>query len=144
MHPAPDSPDPQPSASRRMPASSVLPAPRFRYSPVVVAGGFAFVSGMVGLDAATGRLADGGVYGETRQILFCAVSRAEVGHEQGWSLEQLVVARIYCADFARFADVNRAWEERFADVAPPARTSLGATGLPLGALVEMEFQLVVR
>ena len=141
MHPAPDSPDPQPSASRRMPASSVLPAPRFRYSPVVVAGGFAFVSGMVGLDAATGRLADGGVYGETRQILD---NLAALCDEQGWSLEQLVVARIYCADFARFADVNRAWEERFADVAPPARTSLGATGLPLGALVEMEFQLVVR
>ena len=125
---------------RELPASVVLPAPRFRYSPVVVAGGFAFVSGMVGLDAATGKLAEGGAYGESRQVL--ANLRALLA-EQSWSLEQIVAARLYCADFAQFGEVNRAWDECFASVAPPARTSIGVAALPLGAQVEMEFQLIV-
>ena len=88
MHPAPDSPDPRLPAARRMPSSTVLPTPRFRYSPVVVAGGFAFVSGLVGLDASTGTLAGGGAYGEARQILD---NFAALCDEQGWSLDQLVV-----------------------------------------------------
>lgn len=117
-----------------------LPAPRFRYSPVVVAAGFAFVSGLVGIDPRGGGLAQGGAYGEARQIL--ANLRA-LAAEQGWGLDRLVTARVYCADFAEFGEVNRAWEECFAEVAPPARTSIGAAGLPLGARVEMEFQFVV-
>ena len=128
------------SPTRSLPASRVLPAPRFRYSPVVLAGGFAFVSGLVGLEPGGTGLRPGGAYEEARQIL--ANLRA-LAAEQGWSMEQLAMARVYCADFAEFAQVNRAWEEAFADIAPPARTSLGASGLPLGARVEMEFQFVV-
>ena len=127
-------------ALREICRSEVLPAPRFRYSPVVVAGGFAFLSGMVGLSAATGKLAEGGAYGETRQVL---ANLQALLAEQGWSLEQIVLARVYCADFAQFGDVNRAWDECFVAVAPPARTSIGVAALPLGAQVEMEFQLVM-
>jgi 2-iminobutanoate/2-iminopropanoate deaminase len=125
---------------RQIVASEVLPAPRFRYSPVVAAGDFLFVSGMVALDPASGQLAGGGVRGETSQIL------ANLGRllvEQGWSAKQIVVARIFCSDFAAFAEVNAAWDEWFADVVPPARTSVGVSALPLGAKVEMEFQLYV-
>jgi 2-iminobutanoate/2-iminopropanoate deaminase len=132
---------PDPGAPlRRLPVSRVLPAPRFHYSPLVVARGFVFVSGLIGLDPATGALAPGGAFGQARQILR---NLGALCDEQGWSLEQLVMARIYCADFAQFPDVNRAWEECLAGTPPPARTSIGANGLPLGALVEMEFQLVV-
>lgn len=129
-----------PSTARSLLTPRALPAPRFRYTPVVVAGGFAFVSGLVGLDPARGALADGGTLGQSRQIL--ANLRALCA-EQGWTLEQLVAARIYCADFAEFPEVNRAWEECFDGVAPPARTSVGVDALPLGARVEMEFQFVV-
>jgi 2-iminobutanoate/2-iminopropanoate deaminase len=135
------SPRPSPALpARQLPCSAVLPAPRFRYSPVVVVGGFAFVSGMVGLDPGTGALAEGGAYGQSRQIL--ANLRALCA-EQGWSLGQIVVARLYCADFSRFDEVNRAWEACFADIEPPARTSVGVSALPLSAAVEMEFQFVV-
>ena len=124
--------------SRRVVASRVLPAPRFLYSPVVAAGPFAFVSGMVGLDARTGALASGGAGAEAAQVL--ANLRALLD-EQGWSLDQIVLARIFCSDFATFPEINAAWEECFAGSVPPARTSVGVSQLPLGALVEMEFQL---
>jgi 2-iminobutanoate/2-iminopropanoate deaminase len=120
--------------------STSLPKPRFRYSPVIQAGPFVFVSGLVALDADSGTLVGGGVYAETKQIL---ANMKRLVQEMEWSLEQLVMVRVFCADFAAFADVNRAWEEFFLDIAPPARTSVGVSALPLGALVEMEFQLLV-
>lgn len=125
---------------RRVVASKVLPAPRFRYSPVVAAGPFVFISGMVGLDAASGALAAGGAGAEAAQIL---ANLRNLLAEQSWSLEHIVVARIFCSDFAAFPEINAAWEECFVAAVPPARTSVGVSALPLGALVEMEFQLFV-
>ena len=122
-------------------SSRTLPAPRFRYSPVVQAGPFVFVSGLVALDASTGALCGGGAYAETLQILMNVKRLAD---EMGWSLEQLVLARVFCADFAKFPEVNLAWEEFFAERIPPGRTSVGVSALPLGALVEIEFQFLVE
>ncbi len=136
LHPMPISP----LLQRRVLPTRTLPTPRFRYSPVVQAGPFAFVSGLVALDAASGQLVGGGAYAETTQIL---ANLRRLVDEMGWSLTQLLVARIFCADFSAFAEVNRAWDQFFADVVPPARTSVGVSALPLGALVEMEFQFVV-
>ena len=99
-----------------------------------------FVSGMVGLEPATGTLAAGGARGQAEQIL---ANLSALLAEQGWSLDEIVVARIYCSDFTAFAEVNAAWERCFEHVVPPARTSIGASALPLGAAVEMEFQLIV-
>lgn len=132
-------PSVNPSA-RKVVASRALPQPRFLYSPVVQAGPFIFVSGMVALDAATGALVTGGSFEQTGQILRNLQALAD---EQQWSIRQLVLARIFCADFSAFGDVNRAWELFFADTVPPARTSVGVSALPLGALVEIEFQFVV-
>ncbi len=128
------------SPARRIVASRSLPPPRFAYSPVVLAGGFAFVSGLVGLDPATGALASGGAAAETARVL--ANMRA-LADEHGWPLDRLVLVRLFCSDFSRFGEVNHAWETFFDGVVPPARTSVGVSALPLGALVEMEFQFVV-
>jgi len=119
------------------PRSQALPAPRFRYSPLVKAGPFVWVSGLVGLDPATGALAEGGAHGQARQILS---NLRAVADENGWPLDRLVVARIYATDFTAFPDINRAWEAVFTGIEPPARTSVGVQALPLGAAVEMEFQ----
>jgi 2-iminobutanoate/2-iminopropanoate deaminase len=128
------------ASQRRAIRSAALPAPRFRYTPVVAAGPFAFVSGMIGLDPASGALAAGGARAEAAQIL---ANLQALLAEQGWSLEQIVVARLYCSDFTAFPEINAAWEACFANGVPPARTSIGVSALPLGAAVEMEFQLIV-
>ena len=120
---------PSSASGRVVVPTEALPAPRFRYSPVVVAHPFAFVSGLVGL-----------AYEQTVQILanFTALLK-----EQGWSLSQLVVARLFCTSPEGAARMNQAWEELFKDEVPPARTSVIVAGLPLGAEVEIEFQLVL-
>jgi len=120
--------------------SMTLPAPHFSYSPVVRAGGFIFVSGLVGLDPQSSRLVDGGIGAQTLQIL---QNLERLSEELGLALDQLMLARIYCADFTRFGEISQVWETFYKNRTPPARTSVGATALPLGALVEMEFQFVI-
>ena len=46
---------------RKLITSASAPAPRFRYTPCLRVGALGFVSGMVGLDPASGALAAGGV-----------------------------------------------------------------------------------
>jgi 2-iminobutanoate/2-iminopropanoate deaminase len=122
--------------SRQILKSPKLYAPKFRYSPCVKTGPWYTVSGMVALDPASGQLVAGGPYAEARQIL--ALLQAGVP-DWGLTLEHLVCARIYTTRFEQFAEINRAWEEVFAAIDPPARTSVGVAALPLGATVEMEF-----
>jgi len=113
------------------------PAPKFRYSPCVKTGPFYEFSGMVGLTK-EGKLANGGVEGETRQILSNMEAAAS---ELGLHITDMVVANIFTTKFEEFPVINKVWEEIFtADVPPPARTSLGVAALPLGSLVEMSFR----
>lgn len=122
-------------------ATKVLPRPHFRYTPVLRCGALIFISGMVALDPQRGRLIEGDAGLQTARIL---ANLQALMDEQGWSRSQLVLARIYCADFSAFGLVNQAWEAFFDTHDPlPARTSLGVQALPLGALVEIEFQFIV-
>ena len=116
--------------------SSNAPAPRFRYTPCLRAGTLGFVSGMVGLDPASGALVEGGVAAQTQRI-FDNLRLALPDY--GFTLAQLCIARVYLAPMDGFAASNTVWERQFADTAPPARTSIGVAALPLGAAVEIEF-----
>jgi 2-iminobutanoate/2-iminopropanoate deaminase len=123
---------------RRIERSDALPAPRFRYAPAVQVGTDVYVSGLVGLDPATGDLVSENALEQTHQILrnlqaLCA--------EQGWLLERLVLARVFCAGDGSAEATNKAWSEFFSQLAPPARTFTVVKSLPLGAAVEIEFQL---
>jgi len=121
---------------RSLKASS-LPRPRFLYTPVVQAGPWIVFSGMIGLDPASGKLVDGGAGPQTRQIL------ANLGgamRELSLTADALVSARIFTTRFGEFGLINEAWDEWLGQTArPPARTSVGVSALPLGAIVEMEF-----
>ena len=118
-------------------SSPNLPAPRFRYSPLVKAGPFYKTAGMIALDKHSGALEAGGAGPETAKILNNLVVAIP---DFGLILADLVSATIYVSDFDEFPAVNAAWETVFTeDVQPPARTSIGVSALPLGASVEIEF-----
>lgn len=118
-------------------SSPRLPAPRFRYSPLIKAGPFYRTAGMLGLDRETGKLEPGGAGAETAKILR---NLKEALPDFGLSLDDLVSVNIYTTDMPNFPAINAAWESVFAaDGHLPARTSIGVAALPLGATVEMEF-----
>jgi 2-iminobutanoate/2-iminopropanoate deaminase len=118
-------------------ASSKLPKPRFRYTPVVQAGPWVLLSGMIALDGLTGELEQGGPGSETAKILG---NLSAALPELRLQVEDLATARIFTTRFEEFPAINAAWENWLANVErPPARTSVGVAALPLGATVEIEF-----
>ena len=118
-------------------SSENLPAPRFRYCPLVKAGPFYKTAGMIALNRQTDQLEQGGAGAETARILN---NLLEALPDFGLSLDDLVSATIFTTQMERFPEINKAWEAVFsADMRLPARTAIGAVALPLNAAVEMEF-----
>jgi len=97
-------------------------------------GGLLYLSGQTPIDPATGRLVDGDVAAQTRQVFanLDAVLRAA-----GGTLADVVKVNVYLTSMDDFAAMNQAYAEAF--TAPyPARTTVAVAGLPLGARVEIE------
>ena len=118
--------------------STILPRPRFLYSPVVKAGPWVRVSGMIALDRTTGALEPGGPGAEAARILD---NLSLALPELGLRLDDLVAARIFTTRMDLFGEINAAWDSVIGKLAvPPARTSVGVSALPLGASVEIEFE----
>ncbi|GAB2485973.1 RidA family protein [Comamonas humi] len=121
---------------RELITSSQGPQPKFLYTPCVKSGPLGLVSGMVAIDPATGQLIAGDATAQTQRIfdnLYLALP------DYGYGLQDLVLARIYTTCMDQFPGINAVWERQFTQVAPPARTSVGVSALPLAALVEIEF-----
>jgi 2-iminobutanoate/2-iminopropanoate deaminase len=93
-----------------------------------------FVSGQIGLDPQTGRLADGGIKGQTRQAIsnIKAILRAA-----GPGGASIVKTTIYLSNIEDFAAMNEAYGEAIG-TPYPARSCVGGCSLPRGALVEIE------
>jgi 2-iminobutanoate/2-iminopropanoate deaminase len=102
------------------------------YTPVVRAGAWLVVSGQVGL--LDGKLVRGGVQAELRQAI---ANIAALLDGEGASLADVVKTTIFLRHIDDFAAVNEAYTEAFGDHRP-ARSTVGITGLPMGALVEVE------
>lgn len=103
-------------------------------SQAIKAGGWIFASGQLGMSPATGRLAEGGIEAETRQV--CENLKA-VLEAAGSSLEKVAKVTIYMADLGELMAMNAVFSEYFPND-PPARTTFQAAALVAGARVEIE------
>ncbi len=104
------------------------------YAQAVRAGGFLFASGQIGLDPATGRMAEGGVEAETRRALRNLAAVLEAG---GSGLGRVLRATVYLADMRDFAAMNGVYAEAFGEHRP-ARACVEVAALPKGARVEID------
>jgi 2-iminobutanoate/2-iminopropanoate deaminase len=92
-----------------------------------------FTAGQIGLDPTTGKLVEG-VENQTRQVLANLQAILEAA---GSGPDRVVKTTIFLADMADFARVNTIYAETFG-VDAPARSTVQAAALPLGALIEIE------
>ena len=102
------------------------------YSQAVSHGGLLFISGQLGLDPASGALADG-VEAQTRRALQNLVAILAAA---GLAPDRVLKATIYVADMADFALVNQLYAEVFRPPFP-AREVVQAARLPKNGLVEI-------
>ncbi len=104
------------------------------YSQAVVSGNWIFVSAEKGVDPLTGKIAEGGVRGETLQVLknIDAILKAA-----GASIEDVVRCVVYLKNIEDFSVMNEAYATVFISE-PPARTTVGVAALPLGLSVMIE------
>jgi reactive intermediate/imine deaminase len=87
------------------------------FSQGVAAGPFVFLSGIVGIDPATGDLVGGTIQEQTRQALTNCQAILQAG---GASLDDVVEVGILLHDPADFAGLNEEWARWF-PTDPPTR-----------------------
>jgi reactive intermediate/imine deaminase len=123
---------PESGPHRQVLAPSPAPLPVF--SPAIRTGNLVFLSGQIGVRPGTLEIVEGGIQAETRQTLENIRLLLE---EIGLGLEDVVKCTVFLVDMEDYAPMNEVYREYFSED-PPARSALAATGLALGARVEIE------
>lgn len=104
------------------------------FSEAVRVGNLLFLSGQLGRDPKTGKLAEGGIEAETRQCLENIKSTLE---KYGSSLDRVIKATVMLADISEWSKMNSVYVTYFPKN-KPARSAFGVSGLAGGARVEIE------
>jgi reactive intermediate/imine deaminase len=103
------------------------------YSQAIRAGSTVYVSGQIGLDPATMQMAEG-IEAQTHRVFR---NLAAIAAAAGLGLERAVRMTVYLTDLAHFARVNEIMAQ-YVKEPYPARAAVGVSGLPRGALVEID------
>jgi 2-iminobutanoate/2-iminopropanoate deaminase len=120
-------------SSRQAVSSSSAPAAIGPYSQAIVADGTVYCAGQIGLDPATGELAEG-LEAQAERALRNLTAVLDAA---GATLADVVKTTIFLADMGDFTAVNAIYGTFMPDP-PPARSTVAVAGLPKGALVEIE------
>ena len=104
------------------------------FSPAVRVDNTIYLSGNIGNIPGKMELVPGGIKGETRQTM---ENIKQVLEHLGSSMQRVVKCTIFLDDMSEYAVMNEEYAKFFPE-APPARSTLGADGLALGAAVEIE------
>ena len=124
---------------RKAVSTAGAPAALGPYSQAIVAGGFVFCSGTVGIDPATGEPGDG----VEAQAELALRNLQAILAAAGASLSSLVKTTIFYTDVADFPAINAVYE-RFMPDPPPARSAPASVVLPRGLLISIEAIAVVQ
>jgi 2-iminobutanoate/2-iminopropanoate deaminase len=104
------------------------------YSQAILANGFLYTAGQIALDPGSGKIVDGGIVEQTERVM---QNLQEVLHSSGASWADVVKTTVYLHDLAHFPTVNEVYG-RWLDGSRPARSTVQVSGLPRGALVEID------
>ncbi|MBC7265196.1 MAG: RidA family protein [Chloroflexi bacterium] len=124
---------------REIISTEEAPAAIGPYSQAIRIGQFVFTAGQIAIDPSTGQMVEGGIEGQTRQVL---KNLSAVLQAAGTSLAQVVKTTVFLVDLGDFAAMNRVYAEFFPQE-PPGRTTVQVVALPRGARVEIEAIAIV-
>lgn len=120
--------------SRQVVHTDHAPAAVGPYSQGIISDGkYVFVSGQIGLDPATGKMVEGGLEAQAKQVF---ENLKAVLVAAGTSLDNAVKMTVMLNDINNFAELNKIYATYFGEE-PPARATFGVQ-LPVGALIEID------
>lgn len=126
---------------RTVVTSKNAPAALGPYSQAIKSGTLIFLSGQLGIEPATGELAQPDAAAQAKQAL---ANLAAVLEAAGSSLARVVKTTIFLVNMEDFGPVNEVYGAVF-NADPPARSCFAVAALPKkGALVEIEAVAVVE
>ncbi len=119
-------------------STNAAPAAIGPYSQGILTGNMAFLSGQLGIDPTTGKLAEGGVKAQAEQSLKNIKALLE---SVGATSANIVKTTIFLVDMADFAAVNEVYA-KFFDGVYPARSCVAVHQLPMNGQVEIEVTVI--
>ena len=121
-------------------ATKDAPAAIGPYSQAIASGGFLFTAGQIALDPATGTMSDGDIVAQTERVMTNLRAILQAG---GADFKDVIKTTVYLTDMAVFPKMNEVYARHFGE-ARPARSTVAVSGLPRGALVEIDAIARVR
>jgi 2-iminobutanoate/2-iminopropanoate deaminase len=110
------------------------------YSQAISTGNLLFTAGQVAIDPATGKLVEGGIKEQTRQVMENLKAILAEAHTD---YSKVVKSTVFLQDIKNFADFNQVYGHYFPSE-PPARSTFQVAALPLGAMVEIEMVVLLE
>lgn len=119
-------------------ATNAAPPSTGTHSQAIRVGDMVYVTAQTGRDPNTGKLVEGGVEAQTRQML---ANLEAILNAAGCTPEDIVRTTLLMADIKDFKAIDviyAGWLPGLGVTPLPARTAFAAHALPAGALVMME------
>ena len=122
-------------SERTIVSTEGAPAAIGPYSQGVIGAGLVHCSGQIAMDPATGEVIgdDAATQAEGALRNLQAVLEAA-----GSSLDKVLKCNVFIVDMGEFAAVNEVYARYFTGDSPPARACVEVSGLPKGALFEID------
>lgn len=105
------------------------------FSEAVKVGNTYYLSGQIGNIPGTLKLAEGGIKGESKQVMDNIKTTLEA---HGLSMSDVVKCTVMLADMAEWNDFNDVYKTYFKAGGFPARSAFGSSGLAFKARAEVE------
>ncbi|NLY72166.1 MAG: RidA family protein [Tissierellia bacterium] len=104
------------------------------YVQALEAGNFLYLSGALPVNPETGKLVEGSVEEQTKQIF---KNIEAILNEAGYDKTSVIKHTVFLTDMADFQAMNGAYAEYYGDH-KPTRSAFAVKALPLGAVLEIE------
>ena len=111
------------------------------YSQMIRAGGFVFCSAQAAFDPVTGKLIEGDITAQTKQILSNFAAELK---DAGLTLNDVVDVTVYMTDITMFSEMNEEYAKFFSEPYP-ARACVEVSNLPVeGALLTIKVTALAK
>ena len=104
------------------------------YEQAIKVEAFVFTAGQIPIDPKSGKIVEGGIAAQTRQVL---ENLKGVLIASGSSMDRVVKATVFLKKMADFAAMNEVYAQ-YLGKSKPARSTVAVAELPRGALIEID------